>query len=253
MRPSRLAVLMLLVSATASAANPLEIYRHMVGDAGGKKLNVQGYSLPAGMYYTHLVVGQSADTHIRLVLLHCDESQCEGTTHAVGDLGASIESLALVDLAGDATSLEGVRPSLRNDVVNLPWSNPRTSTQPAAIGALVVKTMHAEAATGTYRHGGDVQGMAYDGTIAILDITRLPMQPLLQRETLRRSAAGAGLATTYTFVRTRKHPLLDVRASEQKLLDYNSRCLPPDPITYLYTINNGRYTIAGERPLLGGC
>lgn len=245
--------MILLASASASAGTPAQTYQHFVGDAASKNAKVQGYTLPTGMYYTHILVGQSTDASARVVLLHCDAKQCEGTTHHIGELGATIESVALVDLAGDASALDGVRPSLRSEFTDLAWSNSRTTVQPTQVGALVIKTMHTEKATGTYRHGGEVQGTAYEGNITILNIERQPMQPLLQRETLRRGAAGAGLETTYAFVRTRKHPLLDLRASEQKLLDYNSRCLPPDPITYMFTINKGRYTIAGERPLTGGC
>ncbi|HPH68106.1 MAG TPA: hypothetical protein PLF40_20255 [Kofleriaceae bacterium] len=251
MRQVMLLALTLLASSVAAAGTPVQPYQRLLDDAASKNGKVHGYILPSGQYFTHLVVGQSTDGSARALLMHCDVKQCQGATHIIGDVGATIESVTVTDLAGNApTTFETTRPAFSTDFTELSWSNTPAT---APVGALVIKTMHTEPSADTDRNGDVVKGTAARGSLTILSMQKAPQGPLLQHETLRRGASGAGVATTFTFVRTNKHALLDVHASEQKLLDDRSRCLPPDPITYMFTINKGRYTIAGKRPPLGGC
>lgn len=237
-----------------------ETYAHFVGAAASDDTKVQGYTMPPGLYVTHVIVGQSDKAPSRLVVLHCDDVQCEGSSVWLGQNGSTIETIMAVDLAGQATVATPARPYFNGRYVDLPWSN-RRSAQKAKTGkaqvttsaALVLTTMRKTKAQGTYKHGGVVDGTASDGNLLVINLATTPVASMFHGPTVQRGATGAGSATTYTLVRTRKHVLLDLAASEQRLLDDRSKCLRPDPVTFTFTVQEGRYVQLGEPPLIGGC
>ncbi len=242
------------------AATVAETYAHFVGEPANEDTKVQGYTMPTGSYVTHVIIGQSDKAPSRLVVLHCDDVQCEGSSVWLGQTGGTIETIMVVDLAGQATVSAPARPYFNGRYATLPWSNQlgthKTKTGKATTAtsaALVITTMHQSKAKGTYKHGGVVDGTDSRGSLQIVNLAAKPVASMFQGPTIQRGATGAGSSTTYMLVRNRKHRLLDLAASEQRLLDNRSKCLPPDPVTFTFTVKDGRYVQLGEPPIVGGC
>ncbi len=253
-----LAYTLVLAPRIAAAKTVADTYDHFVGDQASKDAKVQGYEMPPGLYVTHVIVGQSATSFSRLVLLHCDSKKCAGTDLMLGPPGTTVESIMAVDLHGDASVATPVRPNFYGRFDLLPWSNvPRASKAKKAKAmvtpALVITTMRQTTAQDTYRDGSVANGADSDGQMQMFDLRATSLTRMFQGPTLRRGATGAGVSTTYTLVRNDQHVLLDLVASHQRLVDRHSGCLPPGPVLVTYQLKAGRYILPGEAPNVGGC
>jgi hypothetical protein len=226
-------------------------YARFVGSEASKSNGLQGYELPQGMYYTHMIVGQSQQSVPQLVLLRCVDAQCEGAQYSQGPIGATVESILLVDLAGQATTLTSQRPAVTSrygeGYMKLSWHNRRHAARPkrkksapVSAPAIVIQTLHRQ-------KNGDEHG-----DLAILNIESNSPVTMFTGPTLDTGAGGGGTRTTYGLVRSRARALLDLGASSIELLRSRSHCLPT-AVKYSFTLDAGRYVLQGEPPVMTGC
>ena len=224
-----------------------ERYVHFTGEKGIDGLRVASFDVPGRPYYQQVLIG-AGDKHVpHAVLLHCNARTCTGKTVALGGVGATFESLQLVDLRGEPMaqlddktySLYALDTTLQ--VANAPPNRRNLTNQQLAI---VVTTAWTQGA------GNDGVSRSH---LTIVDVKTNAGATLFTDATLARAYTGAGMKQTFALVRSPEHTTLDVLATGERLVDNRSGCLPAQPKPYTLTLVNGRYEVCTAREWTSGC
>ena len=230
-----------------------ERYVHFTGEKSIDGLRVASFEVPGRPYYQQVLIG-AGDKHVpHAVLLHCKTRTCTGKTVALGGVGATFESLQLVDLRGEPMAqLDDKTYSLFQldnvlKVANPLAAQPRKGAHPKA-----AKPQLAIVFTASWRQGAGSEGTVHS-ELTMVDVNTKAGAKLFSDATLARAYTGAGMKQTFALVRSPEHTTLDVLATGERLVDNRSGCLPAQPKPYTLTLVNGRYEVCSAREWTSGC
>jgi hypothetical protein len=250
-------ILLILSTAPAHAGTKdmVRLYQHFVGDADTKDVNVRGFELPPGAFYTHVLIGDGGKQGPHIVMMTCTPKECNGRSQWLGESGATIQSVGLIDLHGTATaefaSHEPYDPY--GNYVKLTWTNTPAKKNRHAV--IAVSTMRTQAKQSESRFGGMVNGTERRGKLWLLEAQAQQSGSVFSGETVDLAATGAGTTTSYSLEREAKVSALKLRAAERRMPENRSACLPGKPVIFFYILNANRYEPPSleERPFPHGC
>lgn len=200
------------------------------------------YRLAGVTDYTEVIVGtyseHGRDQHV-LALLRCGARTCTRVARAwIGP--HPFRLLGLADLNGKPGPLSNDEEVKARASWQVTLTGP---TRKLRWPVLVVETRNEEAATGETRWGKKVNGTERHNELLLFSLRKAESggPQVVRLSTVDLWATGAGTTTSYSLARGTRKDALDIVGSEQRHLDSDSACLPPDPVEVRYVYKDGRY------------
>jgi len=250
MRFVSLSLSLVLGLARPAGADPLgDTFQAMVGKSL-TIVEIAGFVLPAGGYYTHVLYGVGEHPHGRvaaLALLRCGPRTCERTDISLKG-AQQVELLGVVDLRGapgPLSTLEAVHPFNRTNYEPLPKAPDRLRD-----GALVIRTSEtSEPTTDRDRSSRPVTGTHTRETLIVLSLRKHTAVPILDEPVRDTYPVGTGSIASFALVRG-NGALLDVSSETQRQLMKDSGCPAPKPFAQRWRLGDDRYVPDPAKPPL---
>ncbi len=229
----RAAVTLAVLAATGHVAHAgwaESTFATMTSVAETEVREVADWELPAGSYYQHALVGRYQRgelVHGAVVLLHCDTKQCTGPR---AWLQGDIEVLGTIDLAGAPAAFP-----------TSPLHPRYAKLARAKWPALLVRATTAQTMTTKSYTMKDVTGTERRSELHVLSLAKSDTPQLLNEVVDHHYPTGAGVSVTFALAKGTSKRALDIVATEQRSIDRELACIPPDPTTTRYTLVDGRY------------
>ncbi len=232
--------LLLVVGGTARAGERETAFATHLGLAETAVHDVAGFQLPPGGDLTHVLVGRyeygkyAKDAMTAAVLMKCDDKTCEGRRAEFGTAD-QIDVLGIVDLQGTPGPLPS-RPLRRN-----PSGYEKIRGDKMKFPVLVLRTTESKDAAGTTRTRLYVISLveADRGSVVLMDTSD------------EHYATGAGTTRTYRLDKGESKTSLDLIAREQRHLDRDSKCIEPEPIEAVFSLEEHHYRTKSYAPRSG--
>ena len=243
----RLIALLLVVGGTARAGERETAFATHLGLAETVVHDVAGFQLPGGDL-THVLVGRyeyGKSAMTAAVLMKCDDRTCEGRRAEFGTAD-QIDVLGIVDLQGTPGPLPS-RPLRRN-----PSGYEKIRGDKMKFPVLVLQTTESKDAAGTTRSGRKVSGRETRTRLYVISLVEADRGSVVLMDTSdEHYATGAGTTRTYRLDKGESKTSLDLIAKEQRHLDRDSKCIEPEPIEAVFSLEEHHYRTKSYAPRSG--